>query len=584
MKQISVIASFTVFALSLFLTSSTIGQNKFNSARAVRVAAASGESSAPAPEVGTLLIDDFNLAPGTLLTASGWLAHSAGGTNPIVVTSPGLTFANYPSSGIGNAVTLATSGEDVHRTFAAQSSGSVYAAFLVNLTDASADATGGYFIHLGPDPISTTFRARVYARKDGSNNVSFGITKAGAALPTDVAFTGFTFSLNTTYLFVIKYTIVAGTANDAVQLFINPALPGTEPASATLTAPDTAGGDINPGSIALRQGSAATSPTPRLDGIRVGTNWEAVTSAFISKAPNDMDGDGRTDYVVLRDSNGATAEGFIDWYVQRNASGASYQVQWGIYDPNTEDLAPADYDGDGKTDIAVYRRGATLSTFYLILSGNNTIWTDQLGLATDDPVPGDYNADGKADLAVVRQNGNGTSGWHYRPDFFSEYVTINLNASGTRAGGDYNGDGFYDPAVFYDAGGGAGRFTMLLSGGGGTVNMDLGTSTDMVAPGDYDGDGKTDPAVIRNVGGFWQWTYKRSIDAADVVDTWGIAPTDMPTPGDYNGDGKWDYAIWRPNAQGEFFVMTPVTRVIFSRQWGLAGDFPLANGTHVSNN
>jgi hypothetical protein len=76
-----------------------------------------------------------------------------------------------------------------------------------------------------------------------------------------------------------------------------------------------------------------------------------------------MDGDGRTDYVVLRDSNGATAGGFVDWYVNLNASSAFYKVQWGIYDVVTEDLAPADYDGDGKTDIAVFRRGASLGTF-----------------------------------------------------------------------------------------------------------------------------------------------------------------------------------------------------------------------------
>ena len=44
----------------------------------------------------------------------------------------------------------------------------------------------------------------------------------------------------------------------------------------------------------------------------------------------------------------------------------------------------------------------------------------------------------------------------------------------------------------------------------------------------------------------------------------------MPVPGDYNGDGLMDIAVWRPSS-GTWFV-----RGQFTRQWGAAGDFPLA--------
>ena len=57
------------------------------------------------PTVSTLLTDDFNYTNGTLLTANGWTAHSGAGTNPVTVTSGGLS---YPGSGIGNAVALTT--------------------------------------------------------------------------------------------------------------------------------------------------------------------------------------------------------------------------------------------------------------------------------------------------------------------------------------------------------------------------------------------------------------------------------------------------------------------------------------------
>lgn len=312
-----------------------------------------------------------------------------------------------------------------------------------------------------------------------------------------------------------------------------------------------------------------TAPVPR-NSTTAAAPCGLVTNARI---PLDFNADGRTDYTVLRDSNGPTAGGFIDWYVSLATSGAAFQQQWGLYDENTEDLAPADYDNDGKTDFAVWRRGATLSTFYIARSSDGTIVVDQLGLTNDDPAPADYNGDGSADLAVVRNNGDNTSGWYYRPSPGANIVLLTLNATGSEIQGDYDGDGIVDPAVFSDA---TAQFHYLPSSGGGMVTTAFGTSTDMAAPGDYDGDGKFDLCVVRNVGGVYTWIFRRSIDGASVTDTWGLAATDSPTPGDYDGDGKWDYAVWREGALSEFFVMTPVTRRIYQRQWGLLGDYPLA--------
>ena len=64
----------------------------------------------------------------------------------------------------------------------------------------------------------------------------------------------------------------------------------------------------------------------------------------------DFDGDGRSDISVFRPDNGV-------WYMLDSTAGFS-AVQFGSA---ADKIVPADYDGDGKTDIAVYRNG----TWYL---------------------------------------------------------------------------------------------------------------------------------------------------------------------------------------------------------------------------
>ncbi|MCS7258207.1 MAG: hypothetical protein NZ601_02410, partial [candidate division WOR-3 bacterium] len=217
-----------------------------------------------------LLEENFNYSAGTALTATGnWTAHSGGGTNPILVVEPGLTYSGYVSSGIGNAAKIDTTGEDVNRTYTSQTSGTIYAAFMVNVTKAT--TSGDYFFHLSSNPINTTyFDGRVYVKKDASNNLAFGLSKR-----TETAiYTDFVYSLNTTYLVVLKYEIVSGTQNDKVSLFIfSSGVPSTEPVTPTIGPLSPATADpTDIGSVALRQGGTG-APSLYIDGIRIATSW-----------------------------------------------------------------------------------------------------------------------------------------------------------------------------------------------------------------------------------------------------------------------------------------------------------------------
>jgi hypothetical protein len=61
-----------------------------------------------------------------------------------------------------------------------------------------------------------------------------------------------------------------------------------------------------------------------------------------------------------------------------------------------------DYDGDGKTDVAIYRPATSI--WYVLRSSTNltSYVAYQWRVSTDIPVPADYDGDGQADVAVYR--------------------------------------------------------------------------------------------------------------------------------------------------------------------------------------
>ncbi len=235
--------------------------------------------------------------------------------------------------------------------------------------------------------------------------------------------------------------------------------------------------------------------------------------------PADYDGDGITDIAIRRPSNGT-------WYIL-NSSGSNFnsskqdgiqRIHFGLQQADIP--VPADYDGDGIADVAIYR--PSNKTWYILNSASrneNVIRKVRFGLQKGDiPVPADYDGDGMADIAIRRAS-NGT--W---------YV---LNSSGS-------------------------NFNSAKQDGIQRIHFGLQLE-DIPVPADYDGDGIADIAVRRPSNGTWYILNSSgsnfNSDRQDGIQRirFGMQRTDIPVPADYDGDGIADLAI-RRDSDDMFYI------------------------------
>ena len=326
--------------------------------------------------------------------------------------------------------------------------------------------------------------------------------------------------------------------------------------------------ELLPNSPAIDAGTTTGSPTTdqrgqaRNGNVDIGAFELQPGETFSSKAKFDFERDGKSDLSVFRPSNGT-------WYLNRSANPTTYGgVQFGVA---TDKPAPADYDGDGQTDVAVWRENVAGSDayFYILNSATNTVRIEQFGATGDILMVGDWDGDGKADLATYRDSAVGSQSYfYYRGSLNNPNGNINYLPWGTTGDkplrGDFDGDGKQDLAVFRPSNG----IWYILQSSNSVIRYDIwGLAGDKLIPADYDGDGKTDLAVFRS----GVWYILQSANSQAKIVNWGLN-TDIAVPADYDGDGRTDVAVYR---DGVWYIIQSLTSQISYGNFGQSGDVPI---------
>ncbi len=298
---------------------------------------------------------------------------------------------------------------------------------------------------------------------------------------------------------------------------------------------------------------AIASGSPRK--LRVATHGKGMyeiplastqTSGFI-----DFDGDGKTDLSIFRPAPG-------EWWLNRSSNGSTGAFQFGS---SSDTLTPADYTGDGKTDIAFFR--PSTGSWFVLRSNDFSFFSFPFGTSGDIPNPADYDADGKADAAIFRPS---TNTWFINRSTGGTTITGFGIAGDRPVAADYDGDGRADIGIFRPA---QGQWWIQRSTAG-TLVVQFGASSDKTVPGDFTGDGKADIAFFRPSTGVWN--ILRSEDLSFFAFPFGTS-TDVASPGDYDGDGRFDAAVFRPSTSTWFAQRSTAGTLI--QAFGSAGDVPL---------
>lgn len=273
----------------------------------------------------------------------------------------------------------------------------------------------------------------------------------------------------------------------------------------------------------------------------------------------DFDHDGKTDMAVTRGQ-------FLD--VSKSGGGLTSNLPLAadnkvIPEMYEQRLSTAEPKRDG---IVFATRGVPNGSGgrYTVINENvATYYNSGWGVAGDIPTGGDFDGNGFVDMTVFRPS-DGV--WYSIFGDNGEFRFLRWGIQGDKpVPADYDYDGITDFAVYRPS---TGAWWIRRSSDGGTIAFNFGLSTDIPLTGDFDGDGRADFTVYRPSDG--NWYHYLTTDGFKVV-RFGLA-TDIPVPGDYDGDGRQDEAVFR---NGTWYLLQ--SRLGYAqRQFGASNSVPVA--------
>lgn len=270
----------------------------------------------------------------------------------------------------------------------------------------------------------------------------------------------------------------------------------------------------------------------------------------------DYDGDGKSD-IAVRNANKH------ELYAKLSDSGKVMKVAFGR--DKLDIPIEGDFDGDGVADVAVRRPSTQM--WYVKTSKEGEILRVNFGKQEEDiPVAEDYDGDGITDFAVRRPS---TQMWYILNSSNGEIQRhkFGLQSNDIPIPQDYDGDGITDIAVWRES---SQMWYAKLSTNGSIMRVKFGEKGDIPVKGDFDGDGIDDIAVRRTKSSTWHILNSSDSTVSEIK--FGLQQTDIPITADYDGDGKTDLAVRRSDDLMQY-VLRSSDKKIDRIKFGLKKDY-----------